>query len=233
MIAAVFSKMFVTFLPSNPEHMPCTVRLISLLLLLLANTGTAQSVSDVHARQVEQQIVIEYNLSSSDDLFVELYYSRNNGRNWLGPIQNVYGNTGHDARTGLNKATWDVLTEVTELVGDEIKFKVKATPAMGKVSFSTDTDMTLTVGGKQFSVSPGSPKVVSLPPGSHRVDVTYRSSNYKKQTRKKKVNVIAGREKNVRYSASGMELGTLGLKIVLYGGIIGVLYVLSAEEESP
>lgn len=82
----------------------------------------AQNVTNVDCYQDGNNITITYNVDQKAS--TELFYSRNGGTTFIGPLKCVTGDIGANAKKGYNKAIWSVLDEVESLVGNQICFKV-------------------------------------------------------------------------------------------------------------
>ena len=102
--------------------------LISIVSLLIFKFAVTQTVENVKFEQRNNFIIINYDLqdisSKYTTLFVNVYYSIDNGGSWLGPITSVSGDVFYDVKGGYNKKIiWDVLAEREDLIGNII-FKV-------------------------------------------------------------------------------------------------------------
>ena len=82
----------------------------------------AQSVSNTDCRQEGKKIVVTYTLDKPSN--IELWYSTDGGKNYLGPLKKVSGDVGKNVHSGNNSIVWDVLEEVEGLSGTGIVFKV-------------------------------------------------------------------------------------------------------------
>lgn len=80
-------------------------------------------VGNIDSRQVDNKIVITYDLEKKAD--ITIYYSIDGGSRYKRILQ-ISGDVGSNVSPGLEKtATWDVLSEINELSGDII-FQVQA-----------------------------------------------------------------------------------------------------------
>jgi formylglycine-generating enzyme required for sulfatase activity len=86
----------------------------------------AQTVTNVTARQVGQELVISYTLTTSSPCEVSLFISIDRGRNWQGPKANCSGDIGKHISAGDRQIRWAPLDESDQLIGDGIQFKVVA-----------------------------------------------------------------------------------------------------------
>ena len=103
-------------------------QLINFLILLLFTTGlTAQNVTNADARQEGKKIIISYMLDKAADISV--YCSMDGGKTFGAALQQVTGKVGKNVSAGSNTIVWDVLAETDKLQGENIVFKVKATPS--------------------------------------------------------------------------------------------------------
>jgi formylglycine-generating enzyme required for sulfatase activity len=116
--------------------------LFQIVLMVLCITAQAQKVSNVHAEQRGQEIVVFYSLETSSPCEVSLVLSQNNGATWSSALKNVSGDVGKNITAGNKQITWNVLEEREQLVGDQIRFKVIAN---GKKSF--ELEMVFVEGG--------------------------------------------------------------------------------------
>ena len=103
-------------------------QLINFLFLLLLTTGiSAQNVTNPDARQEGKKIIITYTLDKAADISV--YFSMDGGKTFGAALQQVTGNVGKNVSAGSNTIVWDVLAELDKFQGENIVFKVKATPS--------------------------------------------------------------------------------------------------------
>ncbi len=86
----------------------------------------AQTVSNVYVEQDGNELLIHYSLSADSPCEVKLYVSQNGGRTWEGPLIQVTGDAGKNIANGEHMIRWNVLEEMEQLVGGNIKFKVAA-----------------------------------------------------------------------------------------------------------
>ena len=84
----------------------------------------AQSISNLNAVQVGQQLHIHYSLISGSACEVQLRVSTDNGKKWSTPLTKVTGDVGKNIAAGEKQIIWNVLEEREQLVGDKICFKV-------------------------------------------------------------------------------------------------------------
>ena len=92
------------------------------VICMLGGRLSAQNVSNVTATQVGKTIEVSYDLDKAAD--ISLYLSTDGGKTFL-HLQQVSGAVGKTVDPGHNTIVWNV-TEVGELMGDDIVFKVKA-----------------------------------------------------------------------------------------------------------
>ena len=100
--------------------------IIILLIAFTAITSYAQKVSNITFRQEQSTIIVSYDLETKTPCKVSLYVSTNGGTKWQGPLTKVTGDVGNKIVSGSHHITWNVLEELEELKGDNIKFQVKA-----------------------------------------------------------------------------------------------------------
>lgn len=101
---------------------------VLVLLFLLCNNIFSQSISNVTALQVDNSIKVSYNfLHAGTKLYnVVAYYSTDGGATY-DTMKTVTGDIGNDVTGGNGKQImWDVTSDLEELVGDKIKFKIVA-----------------------------------------------------------------------------------------------------------
>jgi len=96
--------------------------IITTAAVLMSAPLFAQSVSNTDCRQEGNRIVVTYSLDKPSD--IELWYSTDGGKNYLGPLKKVSGDVGKNVRSGNNSIVWEVLDEVESLSGAGIVFKV-------------------------------------------------------------------------------------------------------------
>lgn len=99
--------------------------LLSIIFYLLSSLPlSAQTVSNVTAKQVEKTIHVSYDLDEPAD--VTLLLSTDGGLNYT-ELHHVRGHVGVNVPAGHNTIVWDVLAEQESLVGEDVMFKVRAT----------------------------------------------------------------------------------------------------------
>jgi len=98
----------------------------SLFFLITCFVTHAQKVSNIHAEQRGQDIVVLYSLETTSPCEVSLLLSQDNGATWGSPLKNVSGDVGKNISGGEKQIAWKVLDEQEYLVGDKMKFKVIA-----------------------------------------------------------------------------------------------------------
>jgi hypothetical protein len=103
-----------------------TKKLLLLLLILQTSLTFAQKVSNISNRQVENKMIISYDLKTMVPCKVSLYVSVDGGITWQGPLLKVTGDVGDNITSGRHSISWNVLEEFEELRGDHIQFQVKS-----------------------------------------------------------------------------------------------------------
>jgi hypothetical protein len=109
-------------------------RLFVLLVILSLGAGiTAQQIGTITAEESgEGEILIKYSIlqaSGSDKFYVKVYCSTNGGTTWGKALTAVSGDVGQNVYGGYSRQIrWNVLGEKDKLVGDNIRFKIVASP---------------------------------------------------------------------------------------------------------
>lgn len=96
---------------------------------ILAQVALAQEVENIVAKQEDDKIIVNYNLIGDKDEYydVELYYTRDKGQFWYGPIKKATGDIGTEQTLGDQKQIiWDYKKEGVELK-NEVQFKITST----------------------------------------------------------------------------------------------------------
>lgn len=93
---------------------------------LLGTTTYAQKVSNITFQQEQSNIVVSYDLETKTPCKISLYVSTNGGASWQGPLKKVTENVVSKMASGRHSITWNVLDELDELSGSNIKFQVRA-----------------------------------------------------------------------------------------------------------
>jgi hypothetical protein len=93
--------------------------------LILCLSVKAQRVSDVIVVQDGQKLRIQYLLSTTVPVDVDLYVSDNNGVTWQEVGDFLSGSYGQGISSGRKEIIWDVLQSKEKLVGNSFVFKVK------------------------------------------------------------------------------------------------------------
>jgi uncharacterized protein (TIGR02145 family) len=86
----------------------------------------SQKVSDATSRQEQSNIIVSYHLKTELPCTISLFVSTDGGKNWTGPLKKVKGDVGNKVFGGDYTIEWSVLEEYNELIGDNIKFQVRA-----------------------------------------------------------------------------------------------------------
>jgi len=105
------------------------VKILFLFLFFLSFSSTmnAQKIKNIEPVRNGNNIVVNYTLVAkfNQKFNVSLYFSRDGGKTFEGPLEAVTGDVGKGIRAGQNKIIWDVFKDVYSLEGD-IVFDVRA-----------------------------------------------------------------------------------------------------------
>lgn len=102
------------------------------VMTLCSVTGLrAQAVNRVDVAAFAEEVEVGYTLKSDRPLTVQLYYSEDDGLNWIGPLHAVSGDVGSAVQPGRNRIVWDFAEEVEELWGERFRFKVRTSEHYG------------------------------------------------------------------------------------------------------
>ncbi len=142
-------------------------------------SAQAQKVSNVHAEQRGQNIVIFYSLETTNPCEISLLISQDNGSTWVPLLENLSGDIGRNISAGDKEIIWHVLDGRDKLVGDRIKFKVKFNRIEIKKKYSSPWYMSLYMSRKQFQSNFPTEKNIGI--GFHAPWV-YRGSNQRVAT---------------------------------------------------
>jgi len=98
-----------------------------LFFLSFSSTMNAQKIKNIEPVRNGNNIVVNYTLVAkfNQKFNVSLYFSRDGGKTFEGPLEAVTGDVGKGIRAGQNKIIWDVFKDVYSLEGD-IVFDVRA-----------------------------------------------------------------------------------------------------------
>jgi hypothetical protein len=99
-----------------------------LLLFFCFSSVYSQTISKIRTVQSGNNIIINYSISGAkfNQVFnVSVYFSKDRGRTFLGPLSAVSGDVGKNVTPGNKEITWEVFREVADLEGD-IVFDVRA-----------------------------------------------------------------------------------------------------------
>jgi hypothetical protein len=97
-----------------------------LLSSFIVVTVFSQKVTVASSRQFQNNIIVSYHLETASTCKISLYVSTDGGRIWTGPLKKVKGDVGNKVFGGDYSIEWSVLEEYNELIGDNIKFQVRA-----------------------------------------------------------------------------------------------------------
>lgn len=112
--------------------MNTAIKYISFLLVILVTSNLySQEIENVKAMQSNNKIVVYYKLGSAkfnQTFRVSLYYSTDNGKTYVGPLQKVTGDVGEGISRGANKKiNWNLFDEgVMFDPKDKVIFRVDA-----------------------------------------------------------------------------------------------------------
>jgi uncharacterized protein (TIGR02145 family) len=93
-------------------------------------------IKNTRFEQIGNQIFIYYDLITdvNQKFDIKIFYSKDKGATWSKSLEKIKGDVGQGIKPGINKsATWDVLKEESELVGN-IMFKVEVSFQENKFS---------------------------------------------------------------------------------------------------
>src|SRR6056297_2194115 len=112
--------------------------LFSLIFICVSTfTARAQHIENVRVKQLNDKINLIYDITKEkmgQQFNVQVFYSKDAGKTYKGPIDSLTGAFGKNIAGGTNHLiVWDVLSEVPNLIGDNIVFKIKATPTVRKI----------------------------------------------------------------------------------------------------
>lgn len=93
--------------------------------ILVPGSAEAQMLSRLKVQPFAEELEVSYTLKADRPLTVQLYYSEDDGFNWIGPLKSVSGDVGERISEGKNKIVWNFAEEVKELYGDRFRFKVR------------------------------------------------------------------------------------------------------------
>ena len=94
-------------------------------MLLGMKSVDAQNLSNINVQQQDTVIYVLYDLQQKSD--IDLYVSLNDGKSFLGPMQYVSGDVGHNVRPGKNKVVfWYAVSEMGYVSNPGVKFKIVA-----------------------------------------------------------------------------------------------------------
>jgi len=108
--------------------------LITTTLLIVSFFSFSQSITNVQAKQDNNNVIISYNIqhSGTTNINIGLYLSTNNDGVFIGPLKSVTGDFGSNITTGSKTITWNVLQDTNLLAGANFVFRVKGQPALGQ-----------------------------------------------------------------------------------------------------
>lgn len=95
-------------------------------------------ISNVSYIQRDSLVMINFDLKGDYNVYIDLFYSTNDGITWHGPLKYVSGDNSFISKGKYNRIEWDVLKEQSLLISDNIQFKLVATK--GKGIFIDDRD---------------------------------------------------------------------------------------------
>ena len=105
--------------------MKCPVFLLFFLYGVVSDV-LAQSIQRLDVQPYAEELEVRYMMKSDRPLTVQLYYSEDDGINWIGPLKSVTGDVGESVSPGRNKIVWNFAEEVEQLWGERFRFKVRS-----------------------------------------------------------------------------------------------------------
>lgn len=113
---------------------------ISLLMfMMLGLDANSQEISNIRVSQEGNKVKVMYDLTGTNETFnVNLFYSADDGKTWVGPLRGATGQVGVNIKPGNNKQIlWDVFSQ-EDLNKSYLQFKVVAdvfeTPVGNEIS---------------------------------------------------------------------------------------------------
>jgi uncharacterized protein (TIGR02145 family) len=104
---------------------------VLIVIFSFSSVLSSQQIANVSAVQQDSKISVYYDITGAapNQLFnIKLYCSTDGGNSWGQPLRSVSQDVGTGIAAGYNKkVVWDVLSEVNELKGDNVKFEIRAT----------------------------------------------------------------------------------------------------------
>ena len=91
----------------------------------------AQSINKVNVKDFAEELEVSYQLKTDRPVTIQLYYSEDDGYQWIGPLKSVSGDVGRGVMAGKNKIVWNFAEEVSELFGDRFRFKIRSSEHFG------------------------------------------------------------------------------------------------------
>ena len=109
--------------------------ILAVLLNLMIITLSAQTITNVVAKQQGNKVVISYKLQCNESAEISIYLSEKGDGNFTGPLKSVTGDVGSGITSGIKTITWNTVQDTDQISGDKIVFRVK-----GQIKFGTFTD---------------------------------------------------------------------------------------------
>jgi uncharacterized protein (TIGR02145 family) len=100
--------------------------IISIIIIIISHCLHAQvKIRNVNFKQLDDKIIVNYDLSGEGMYSVELYYTKNDGKKWHGPLEDISGDI-DEVKEGTGKTIkYDLTKNKNRLIGENIKFKVQ------------------------------------------------------------------------------------------------------------
>jgi len=95
------------------------------LVSMCSSSLLSQAVNRLDVEAFAEELEVSYSLKADRPVSVQLYYSEDDGLNWVGPLKSVTGDVGEKVGPGRNKIVWNFAEEVEQLWGDQYRFKVR------------------------------------------------------------------------------------------------------------
>lgn len=101
------------------------------VVLLSALQVSGQTINKVNVKDFSEELEVSYQLKTDRPVTIQLYYSEDDGYQWIGPLKSVSGDVGRGVTAGKKKIVWNFAEEVSELYGDRFRFKIRSSEHFG------------------------------------------------------------------------------------------------------
>jgi uncharacterized protein (TIGR02145 family) len=114
------------------------MKMLTTSFLIMISVTIYAQIENVDFKIQENKIIVSFDLLCKETYYTELYYTKDGGDTWHGPLKNIQGDI-NEVTAGKNKSIiFDFREEVPWLIAKHLRFKIKLIQAKGNFTDSRD-----------------------------------------------------------------------------------------------